>query len=170
MKIPLDHICVRSGILCPRCQKLVNSGVVSHLDVELMKAMLELEDTSEFRILKNVEYKRSIKADEFVVVIIDSGGSLSKSHLIRLSRILSEKLSMRIRVIDSASSDVKSLILQVIAPARLFGVNTLWLPDGTTQYIVRISKYDVRHLPTKREVLENILTQMLGMQVRIRAE
>jgi len=170
MKIPLDHICVKSGILCPRCQRLVDTGIVSHLDVEIMRALLELEELSVFRVLRNAEYKKSVKADEFVVVVIDSGGSITKPQLIRLSRALSEKVGLKIRVIDSTSSDVKSLVLQVIAPARLFGVNTLWLPDGTTQYIVRISRHDIRHLPTRREILESILTQMLGMQVRIKAE
>lgn len=171
MKIPLDHICVKSGVLCPRCQRLVDSRVVEPYEVDVMRALLDLEDVAEFRFLRTATYQKSIKMDNLLVLILQLSDSLVHPKVLtKLDKQLSDLLGIKVRVIDKSSGSVKTLVSQLIAPARVIGINTLWLPDGSIQYIVRIPRSDNRYLPASRETLEGVLGSLIGSSVRIKVE
>jgi len=79
-------------------------------------------------------------------------------------------LKTKTRIITN-TKDLKEVVKQLVFPARITSVNTIWLPDGTVEYVVKIPKFEMRNLPFKRrEVIEDILTQITGNVVRIRAE
>ncbi len=171
MKIPLDQICVKSGVLCPRCQGLVDSRAVEPHEVEVIRVLLELEDNADFQFLKGATYYKAVRSDNFLVLLIHLPDSYANPRLIsKLDRQLSELLGVKVRVVDRSSNNIKSIALQLMMPARVSGINTLWLPDGSTQYIVRIPKSDSRYLPASREVIEEVLTNLIGSSVRIRTE
>ncbi len=169
VKIPLDHICVKTGVLCPRCQSLVDSGKVDKKEIQVMRSLIELEEEKkEFRFLKEIKYVKTIWLDNLAIIVIKSSSS-SPAQLRRLAKTLSDMLGLRVQVIEQ-TKDLKKLASQLLSPARITGVNMLWLPDGTTQYVVRVSRYDQRLLPTKIEVLENALSRILESPAKIRLD
>lgn len=169
MKIPLDHVCVRTGVLCPRCQRLVESGEVEKYEVDVMRELLNLEERPDFKFLKDAKYVKSILTRNMLVLIIEAADSNIHPRILgRLGRALSEKLNTRVRVINKAHGDLREIARQLMYPARVIGVNTLWLPDGTVEHIVRIPRSDSRYLPANTAVLEDILSKITGMNVRIR--
>lgn len=171
MRIPLDHICVRSGVLCPRCQGLVDSRVVEPYEVDVMRVLLDLEDKPEFKFLKDAVYHKTLKLADLLVITIQLPDSLTNQRLInKLDRQLSEVLGIKVRVIDKSVNNIRSIAFQLVTPARISGINTLWLPDGSVQYIVRIPKSDSRYLPASKEVIEEVLSTLVGSSVRIRTE
>ena len=171
MKIPLDQICVRTGILCPRCQRLVDTGVVQRFEVDIMRALLELESKVDFRFLKDATYVRSLISDNTVVLLIEvKNASLQSRILSKLGRSLAEKIGKKVRVVNIANNNLRDIASQLVYPARVIGINTLWLPDGTIEHIVRIPRSDKRYLPLNTLTLENILSQITGMNVKIRME
>jgi len=168
MKLPLDYICLKSGVLCPRCRRLVDEGIVRDFEIEIMKNLIELEEkSSEFKFLKDSTYVKSYQVDNFCVLLIETPENVTQHSLMRLSKVLSDRLNKRIRVVRKAG-DMKMMIAQIIAPARVHGVDLLWLPDGSVQHIVRISRYDVKSLPTTIENLEKMLSEVFGKSIRIR--
>jgi sorbitol-specific phosphotransferase system component IIBC len=158
---------VKSGVLCPRCESLVRSGAVTELDVEVMRVLLKAESAPDFRFLRDSEYVRSVKLSNIVVVQLDAPNTDSKS-LLKLAKYLESELGSRVRIVNSKSASTKELVRSIIQPARVLGVNTLWLPDGTMEYVVRIPKSDLRYLPAPQEEVENLLSAMVGTNVRIR--
>ncbi|MCC6022306.1 MAG: transcription elongation factor [Desulfurococcaceae archaeon] len=171
MRIPLDHICVRSGVLCPRCQGLVDSRVVEPYEVDVMRVLLDLEDKPEFKFLKDAVYHKTLKLADLLVITIQLPDSLTNQRLInKLDKQLSEVLGIKVRVIDKSVNNIRSIAFQLVTPARISGINTLWLPDGSVQYIVRIPKSDSRYLPASKEVIEEVLSTLVGSSVRIRTE
>jgi len=171
VRIPLDHICVRSGVLCPRCQGLVDSRVVEPYEVDVMRVLLDLEDKPEFKFLKDAVYHKTLKLADLLVITIQLPDSLTNQRLInKLDRQLSEVLGIKVRVIDKSVNNIRSIAFQLVTPARISGINTLWLPDGSVQYIVRIPKSDSRYLPASKEVIEEVLSTLVGSSVRIRTE
>lgn len=171
MRIPLDHICVRSGVLCPRCQGLVDSRVVESYEVDVMRVLLDLEDKPEFKFLKDAVYHKTLKLADLLVITIQLPDSLTNQRLInKLDKQLSEVLGIKVRVIDKSVNNIRSIAFQLVTPARISGINTLWLPDGSVQYIVRIPKSDSRYLPASKEVIEEVLSTLVGSSVRIRTE
>ena len=169
MKIPLDYICVKSGILCPRCQKLVDSGVVSNLDVEIMRILLDIEENEpQFKFLKESSYIRAVQYGKMIVVLLDIPNAVSHHLLARLGRLLSEKLGgVKVRIVRN-SRDLKSMVSQIVAPARIMGINTVWLPDGTVQHVIRMSRYDARLLPASLRDIEMLLSHLFKYHFRIR--
>jgi len=158
---------VKSGVLCPRCQKLIERGDYNETDIEVMKTLLELEE-SKFSVLRDVIYHKSYKADNMYVIVL-SGNKLTPFILSKIAKKLSEKLEGKVRIIERTSS-LRKMASQLLIPANVLGVNILWLPDGSWQSIVRVSRSDFKTLPAEKELLEEILTKLSGMEVRIRFE
>ena len=171
MKTPLCHICIKSGILCPRCQGLVDSGEYDEVDIDVMKALLELEEKT-FQDLKDMSYHKSYLVEDLLVVQL-SGKSLSPYQLSRLAKQIAEKLkdkyNVKVRVIEK-TGELRKMAAQLLAPARILGVNTLWLPDGSFESIIRISRYDEKILPARKEVIEEVLSKILNATVKVRFE
>jgi len=171
LKIPLDYLCVKTGVLCPRCQRLVDTGIVKEYEVQVMRALLELEDRPDFKYLKDSTYVKALKLNDVMILIIEvKDPTVRPKDLGRLGRMLSSKLNIKVRVINKVSGSIRELASQLIYPARVAGVNTLWLPDGSVEHIVRIPKGDLRYLPARMSSLEEVLSKITGMNVRIRVE
>jgi len=168
MKIPLDHICVKSGVLCPRCRRLIESGVVDQAEVKVMKALIELEDLAEFRFLKDSTYIKSFFVDSTLVVLMNMPQYVSQADIIRLARALSKSLGdITVRIVKQ-SADTRSMVSSVLAPARILGIDTVWSPDGSVYHVVRIPKQDVKLLPANIESLEKLLSRLLDSNFRIK--
>jgi len=172
LRIPLDTLCVKTGVLCPRCQSIVRSGSVKEYEVDVMRELLDLEELPDFKFLKDMEYVRSVTSEGALVIILQDvkDNTPDPRSLNKLSWVLSEKLKTRARIITN-TKDLKEVVKQLVFPTRITSVNTIWLPDGTVEYVVRIPKFEMKNLPFKRrEVIEDILTQITGNVVRIRAD
>jgi len=170
VKIPLDHICVKTGVLCPRCERLVSSGEVDKFEVDVMRVLLKLEEKNEFKFLKNAVYHKAINIDNFLILVIEVKEHVTSRLLGRLGRALSDELRKRVRVVNRSNTNIREIASQLLYPARVIGVNTLWLPDGTIEHIVRIPRSDSRYLPSNIYALEQVLSVVTGMYVKIRTE
>lgn len=172
MKIPLDILCVKTGVLCPRCQSIVRSGSVREYEVDVMRELLDLEELTDFKFLKDMEYVRSVMGEGALVIILQDtkNNTPDPRSLNKLSWTLSERLKIRTRIVTN-TKDLKEVVKQLVFPARITSVNTIWLPDGTVEYVVRVPRFELRNLPFKRrEIIEDLLTQITGNVVKIRAD
>lgn len=168
MRAPLDSVCLKSGVLCPRCRRVIESGAVSPKEIEVMQHLLELEEADPgFRFLRDTNYVKSYEVDSLLLVILDVDAVVSAATLTKLSKVLSERLNAKVRVIRN-SQDPKALVSQIIAPARMQGIDSVWTPDGDVHYVIRISKHDARLLPMRVEMLESLLSSMFNATYRVR--
>ncbi|MEM4035785.1 MAG: transcription elongation factor NusA [Fervidicoccaceae archaeon] len=141
---------------------------MSENDLRIMKLLIELESDGAFASLRDAELVRTIWSEDLVVVVVRAT-SASFSDLAKLSRKLGEALGKKVRVVES-TRDFKKVFAETLSPVPVVGVNLLWLPDGTVQYIVRISRGDERLLPASRRSLEEVLSEIVRGQVQIKAE
>ncbi len=168
MKIPLDYVCVRSGLFCDRCQSLLDEGKVDDFDVEVIKILLELEE-SQFKELKDSTFDKAIRLNHLVILLVNSGPSMSQQKWIKIAKTLQDKLKVKVRVLEK-TNNIKNSAMQLLSPARVLGVNTLWLPDGSVQYVIRVSRNEKKMLPAEAGVLESALSKIHSTPVRIRVE
>jgi transcription antitermination factor NusA-like protein len=141
--------------------------------VDIMKALIELEENEGMQILKKATYYKSyLIDDDLVIIVMDLGVGTSVPVFSRYARKieqkLREKLGKRVKIIPKAN-DVRGLAMHLLYPARIIGVNTLWLPDGSIEYVVRIPRSDARRLSKHKDVYEKILSEILRKPVRIRS-
>ncbi|MDT7887547.1 MAG: transcription elongation factor [Desulfurococcales archaeon] len=171
LKFPLDHVCIKTGILCPRCQKLVSSGSVEPFEIEIMRKLIDLEGDQELRkYMQSLGYIKAYKFEDSIVVLVQRSGDVPPDIYQRLSRILSEDLNARVRVINGSSRDLKNIASQLLFPARILGINIVWLPNGTSFHVLRVSRRDLRYVSIPIEAAERILSLIVGSDVQIKGE
>jgi len=166
LKYPLDRICVKSGILCPRCQRLVDQGIVDEFEKDIIRELIDLEEKG-FRSLRKGVYKKAYRSGDLVVVVVE--GVNDFKALDRASRELSNRLGYRVKIVEK-TGDQRRLIEQIIYPATLLGVNTLWLPDGSEQTVIRVLRKDQRIIGSRKSSYEEIISKIMGREARIRYE
>ena len=134
-----------------------------------MKKLIELEEKKkDFKFLKNIQYIKTIWINNLAILILKT--SNTPPHLLRkLAKTLSNQLDYRFQVIEK-TRDLKKLASQLLSPARVTGVNMIWLPDGSIEYVIRVSRFDQRALPTKIDVLEEALSQILNSPSKIQLD
>ena len=153
----------------------MDSGKVDEREVDIMKALIELEESGKVPELKDAVYHKAYFVDsDMIVIIMDVGGATGVPVFIRLARkienALSEKLGgVRVRIIPRAG-DLRTLAVHLLYPARVLGVNYVYMPDGSIEYVVRVSRRDRRRIEPQKEFLERVLSELAGQKVRIRFE
>lgn len=161
-KYPFCEFCVKTRVLCQKCQGLIDSGQYTWLDVDVVDALMKLEKKYN---LADVEYVKSYETDAFIVVVLRGFKRLSRGAQMQLEKDLSSLLGRSVRVVERGS--VNEIIAQLVSPARLLTISTSWLPDGTTETVVKIPSRELRRLPIRPEKLQEILNRVVGTTIKI---
>ncbi|RLI22860.1 hypothetical protein DRO54_00110 [Candidatus Bathyarchaeota archaeon] len=165
MKTPLCNFCLRSGILCPKCQAKLDSGEITRTDLKIAQLLLQLEER--FPSLQNVYFHKAIEADGILALIVGQGDvPRLLSYGGKIIRELGQKTGKRIRILEHGVSDRKFLE-DLFAPYPILTINTIWLPDGTTETRVILRKRGRNPPRMNVEALKKIAKKLRGMVLRI---
>ena len=164
MKAALCNFCLKSGILCSKCQGKLKSGEVSKADFEIARLLLSLEEN--YPPLQDVHFHKAVEANGVLAIVVKRG---DVPRLLgyggKIIRSLGEKTGKTIRVLEHGVDDRKFLE-DLFVPMRILTINTIWLPDGTTETRV-ILKRGRRRIPINVEALKNIAQKVRGMTLRV---
>ena len=83
-------------------------------------------------------------------------------------RDVSQQASKKVRVIEK-HGQVRKFLEDLFAPANITTINTIWLPDGTTETRVILAGRP-RRLPLKTKVLKKLAKTIRGITLRIAFE
>jgi len=164
VKAALCNFCLKSGILCSECQRRLRSGEVGKTDLEVARLLLSLED--QYPSLQNVYFHKAIEANDVLAVIVghgDVGNLLAYGG--KIVRTIGEKMRKKVRVLEYGADDRKFLE-DLFAPLSLITINTIWLPDGTTETRV-ILKRSRRSPSMNLKALRDIAQKVRGMTLRV---
>lgn len=164
MKTPVCLFCAKSGILCPKCQEKLEKGEISYDDVEVTKWFIEYESKNPQ--LKDCILQKTVNAGDLLIVMISCGGKISRALLNKISKQMSIDMKKDVRLIEKTSS-IKRLMEQMVYPARVIGANTVWLPDGSWESIIRIPKIDKRKIPMDSKLIEETIKKLTGEMVHL---
>ncbi|MGC9071575.1 MAG: hypothetical protein ACP5HK_02620 [Acidilobus sp.] len=166
MRIPLDRVCVKSGLLCPQCQAKVDSGLYERWEVDIMRALLDLE--RDFKELRNSSYKKSIRIGDVLYIVLDGVSSLSRDLGKALLSRLSSLNVKRIQVI-AGPTDPRSLISSLVGvPVTL--LNTYYAPDGSVYYVARLSQDLRTRVAGSEELIKKTFKVIVGGELVIEYE
>ena len=164
MKAALCNFCLKSGILCSECQRRLKSGEVSKTDLEVARLLLSLQDR--YPSLQDVYFHKAVEANDVLAVLVGQGdvGNLL-AHGGKIVRAIGEKMGKRIRVLEYGV-DERKFLEDLFAPLSVITINTIWLPDGTTETRV-ILKRRRRGPSMNLEALKEIAQKVRGMTLRV---
>ena len=156
---------MKSGILCSNCQSKVKSGQISDTYLEIARLLLSLE--KKYPPLQNVYFHEAVEADGVLALIVGRG---DVSRLLgyggKIIRAIGEKTGKRIRILEHGGDDRKFLE-DLFAPLPVVTINTIWLPDGTTETRVILRKRGRRPPPINVKAMKQITKKVRNMVLRI---
>src|SRR5208283_2422496 len=168
VKTILDAFCVKSGILCRRCEEKLQKGLITQLDLKVIQKFVELE--KDYPVLQDVTYHRSVEAADMMAVLVD------KKDLPRLLgggakvvKELSQSFGKRVKLISFGGDD-RAFLEDLFSPLSIFTINTIWIPDGSTETKVILTGRRPRKMPVDLDMVQNIAKELKGMALRVEFE
>jgi hypothetical protein len=166
LQIPLDKVCVRSGVLCERCQAKISSGLYERWEVDVMKALLDLEES--YKELRSASYRKALRIGDDIYILLDGLKAMSRG----LDRALVNKLShlgvKRVHLMSGAS-DPRSLISSLLG-ASLSSLNLYYAPDGSVYYVAKVLAPTRARNADREEVVKKAFKLITGNDIVIEYE
>ncbi|MBM4241286.1 MAG: transcription elongation factor NusA [Euryarchaeota archaeon] len=160
MVLPVCDVCLKSGILCQGCERKIKTGEITQLDLDIAKLLYKIGDGK-------IGFKKTIEIGDVVIIITDHdqvGKLIGKSG--KIVRAISKKIKKKVRVVGE-DSDLRSVAGDILAPARISGINIVYGKDGQEKYKIRVMREDSRKLPARLDVLNNIIKTLTNEETTI---
>jgi transcription antitermination factor NusA-like protein len=165
MKTELCSFCLKSGILCQKCSAKVKAGEISKLDLRIARLLLSLEER--YPSLQNVCFYNAVKVGNTLTIIVGHG---DMPRLLgyggKIIKTLGEETGTSVRVLEHGVDDRKFLE-DLFMPLSILTINTIWLPDGTTETRVILKKKRGSKLPFDLKALKEIARKVRKMSLRV---
>ena len=165
MKTVLCSFCLKSGILCQKCSARLKSGEISELDVKIACLLLSLEE--KYPSLQNVYFHKAVEAGKTLAVIVGPG---DVHRLLgfggKILKTLGEETGRNIRVLEDGV-DERKFLEDLFAPLSVVTINTIWLPDGSTETRAILRKRRGAPLPFDVKALREIAQKTRDMALRV---
>jgi transcription antitermination factor NusA-like protein len=165
VKTELCNFCLKSGILCAKCQGKLKSGKVSEVDFKVARLLLSLEE--KYPSLQDICFHKAVESDRVLAILVDKGDvPRLLSHGGKIVRALGEKTGKTIRVLEYGVTERKFLE-DLFVPLSILTINKIWLPDGTTETRVILKRRGRKRLPINVESSRDIAQKVRGMTLRV---
>jgi len=165
VKTVLCNFCLKTGMLCPKCQAKVDSGEVTELDLKIARFLLSLEE--KYPSLQNVYFHKALDTDNTLAIIVGKGDvPRLLSYGGKIIKALAKKTGKNIRVLENGVDDRKFLE-DLFAPLSIVTINTIWLPDGTTETRVILRGRRGRRVPFNLKALKDIARKVRNITLRV---
>lgn len=133
--------------------------------MKVARLLLSLEEN--YPSLQNVTFYKAVEAGKTLAVLVGKG---DVPRLLgyggKIIKALSEKTGKSIRVLENGVDDRKFLE-DLFAPLSIVTINTIWLPDGTTETRVILRRKSGRQPPFDVKALKEIARKVRNMTLRV---
>jgi transcription antitermination factor NusA-like protein len=130
--------------------------------------MVELE--KEHPVLQDVTYHRSVEADGMMAVLVDrkdvprllGGGA-------KIVKDLGDTFGKRVKLISYGGDD-REFLEDLFSPLSILTINTIWIPDGSTETKVILTGRQPRRMPVDLDIVKTMAQELKGMTLRVEFE
>ena len=161
----LCSFCLKSGILCQKCLAKLESGEVSELDLKIARTLMSLEE--KYPSLQNVYFHKAIEANKTLAIVVGSG---DVPRLLgyggKIIRTVSEEVGKSIRVLEHGV-DNRKFLEDLFAPLNIVTINTIWLPDGSTETRVILKRRPGARSSLDIKALKEIASKVHNITLRV---
>lgn len=152
-------------MLCQKCSARLASGEISELDMKIARILLPLEE--KYPSLQNVYFHRAFEVDRTLAVIVGQG---DVPRLLgyggKIIKTLAEETGKSIRILE-VGVDNRKFLEDLFAPLSIMTINTIWLPDGSTETRVILKRRRGSHPSFDFDALKEIARKVRDMILRV---
>jgi len=165
MKTELCSFCLKSGILCQTCSTKVKEGEISNLDLKIARLLLSLE--KKYPSLQNISFFKAFVVGRTLAIVVGHGDVPKLlGYGGKIIKAISEESGKSIRILEQGVDDRKFLE-DLFMPLNILTINTIWLPDGTTETRVILKRKRGLQLPFDLNALKEIAKKVRKIVLRI---
>ncbi len=165
MKTELCSFCLKSGILCQKCSSKVKSGEISDLDLKIARLLLSLEE--KYPSLQNVCFYKAVDVEKTLAIIVGHGDVPKLlGYSGKIIKTIGDETGKNVKVLEHGVDDRKFLE-DLFIPFSILTINTIWLPDGTTETRVILKRKRGAQLPFDLKALKEIASKVRKMSLRV---
>ncbi|MFH0861226.1 MAG: KH domain-containing protein [Candidatus Altiarchaeota archaeon] len=152
MSLPICEVCAKTGLLCRMCEKNLQEGKISEIDVELSKILFEMD-------FEDIGFERSIETESSIIVLVSNEkvGKLIGRDGTNIKNI-SKRLGKPVRIIGTGNFD--EMVVSLAAPAKVVEINRVLRSDGTTLRRIRLREADKSRLRMGYDDLKRVITSL----------
>jgi transcription antitermination factor NusA-like protein len=165
MKTELCSFCLKSGMLCQKCSAKVKAGEISDLDLKIARLLLNLEE--KYPSLQNVCFYKAVDVEKTIAIIVGHG---DVPRLLgyggKIVKALGDESGKNVKILEYGVDDRKFLE-DLFVPFSILTINTIWLPDGSTETRVILKRKRGTQLPYDLIALKEIARQVRKMSLRV---
>ncbi len=133
--------------------------------MKIARLLLSLEE--KYPSLQNVYFHCAVAVDKTLALVVGYG---DVPRLLgyggKIMKVLSEETGRKVRVLEYGVDDRKFLE-DLFAPLSIMTINTIWLPDGTTETRVILRKRRGVQPPFDVKALKEIARMVRNMVLRV---
>ena len=165
MKTELCSFCLKSGTLCQKCSAKVKAGEISDMDLKVARLLLSLEE--KYPTLQNVCFYKAVDVEKTLALIVGHG-DVPKilGYSGKIIKAIGDETGKNVKVLEYGVDDRKFLE-DLFIPFSILTINTIWLPDGTTETRVILKRKRGTQLPFDLKALKEIASKVRKMSLRV---
>jgi transcription antitermination factor NusA-like protein len=165
MKTELCSFCLKSGILCQKCSAKVKAGEISDLDLKIARLLLSLEE--KYPTLQTLCFYKAVDVEKTLAIIVGHGDVPKLlGYSGKIVKAIGDETNKNVKVLEYGVDDRKFLE-DLFIPFSILTINTIWLPDGTTETRVILKRKRGTQLPFDLKALKEIASKVRKMSLRV---
>jgi transcription antitermination factor NusA-like protein len=165
MKTELCSFCLKSGMLCQKCSAKVKAGEISEVDLKIARLLLSLEE--KYPSLQNVCFYKAVDVEKTLAIIVGHGDVPKLlGYSGKIVKTIGDETGKNVKVLENGVDDRKFLE-DLFIPFSILTINTIWLPDGTTETRVILKRKRGAQMPYDLKALKEIASKVRNMSLRV---
>jgi transcription antitermination factor NusA-like protein len=162
----LCEFCLRSGMLCSKCQEKIRSGAVTNLYMRVAQFLLDIE--GQYPLLQKTRLENVVEAGGYIALVVGRGDQRRfMSYGGKLTRAVGDEFRRRVLVIEEGASD-RRFLEDLFTNQQIVTINIIWLPDGSNETRVVLRRRRSQRLSKKRiRALREIAKKVRNMSLRV---
>jgi transcription antitermination factor NusA-like protein len=152
-------------MLCQKCSAKVKAGEISEVDLKIARLLLSLED--KYPSLQNVCFYKAVDVDKTLAIIVGHGDVPKLlGYSGKIVKAIGDETGRNVKVLENGVDDRKFLE-DLFIPFSILTINTIWLPDGTTETRVILKRKRGSQMPYDVKALKEIASKVRKMSLRV---
>ena len=152
-------------MLCQKCSAKVKAGEITDLDLRIARLLLNIEE--KYPSLQNICFYKALEVEKTLAIIVGNG---DVPRLLgyggKIIKALSDESGKNVRILEHGVDDRKFLE-DLFIPFSILTINTIWLPDGTTETRVILKRKRGSQLPFDLTALKEIARKVRKISIRV---